>query len=415
MIPALNMRRKIIVALSGIMIVIVLTAIIGNYLRPTDEMETSDVSQLTNEESIISNTIDTGNKSIDEIMEQMTLKEKVCQMFVVERYDLFDSEDETKTEYITDSYPFGGVIYYEGDMQDPDDVKIFTKRDLHSTDIPMLICVDEEGGNVAHITGNMASDAPNARAFPGASSFFPMLHYKDDSPQVAFDNASAISRDISSYGFNMNFAPCADVSTSIDETMYQDGRCYSNDYEVASALVASAVEGGHDLKSDDGAVRTLNCLKHFPGIGMSDRDTHLSQAIIDKEWDNVLAEELSVFKSGIDAGADCVMMGYGIIPSVSESEAVFSSEWIKILREDLGFDGVTVTDSLSMNFQNRENAAEVALKAMHAGNDLLLCSQDPFQAVDSIVEAVEANEISLSQIDDSVRRILTMKRHAGII
>ena len=264
--------------------------------------------------------------------------------------------------------------------------------------IPLLFTCDEEGGRANRLMGKV-----------GTTWFGPMLDYKDQGSETARSNACTIGADMASCRFNMNFAPVADVWSNPKNKAIGD-RAYSDDFQQAAGLVAAAVEGFHE----GGVACTL---KHFPGHGDTSTDTHYGSAYVHKTLDELRQAELLPFQAGIDAGADAVMMGHLILDQVDDQPALFSYALVtELLREEMGFDGVVVTDSLQMQaMTDHYGSAEIAVRAVQAGVDVLLCPMRLDKAVDALLQAVEEGEISQERVDESVLRILRLKQRYGLL
>ena len=265
--------------------------------------------------------------------------------------------------------------------------------------IPLITTCDEEGGRVNRLMSTV-----------GTTWVGPMLDYKEQGTEKAAENALTIAKDLVSCGFNTDLAPVADVWSNPDNTVIGD-RAYSDDFAEAAELVASAVAGFHE----GGVACTL---KHFPGHGDTSADSHYGSVYVYKSMDEIRAEELLPFKAGIDAGADAVMMGHLIVTDVDENvPAVFSYEMVtEILRGELGFAGVVMTDALQMQaMTDHYSSGEIAVNAVKAGVDMLLCPADLNAAVNALVQAVEKGEITEERINESVLRILTLKENRGIL
>ena len=186
-------------------------------------------------------------------------------------------------------------------------------------------------------------------------------------------------------------------------------RAYSKDFDEAASLVAAAVQGFHDGGS--------GCaLKHFPGHGDTSGDSHAGAVVLKKTVDELRANELKPFKAGIDAGADMVMLAHIIVEEIGEP-TLFSKYLVTdVLRGELGFNGVIITDGLGMKaMTDVYSSAEIAIKGTKAGVDLFLCPSNLPEAVKALEDAVERGEISEAKIDESVLRILQLKIDRGII
>ena len=337
-----------------------------------------------------------------QLLETMTLREKVCQLFVVFPVNLAGPDQVTEagepTRLALEQYPVGGLIYDRTNMAGKEQVRDMLAAVQSYSRIPLLLACDEEGGMVNRLMATV-----------GTTYIGPMLQYKDQGVGKAAENARIIASDMAALGFNADFAPVADVWSNPKNTVIGD-RAYSDDFSQAADLVAAAVEGFHQ-----GGVACA--LKHFPGHGDTSADSHNGSVYVYKTLDQLREAELLPFRAGIGAGADMVMIGHLIISGVSEEPALLSPEIVTdLLREELGFTGVVITDSLQMRaMTDVYGAGEIAVGAVLAGVDLLLCPENLEEAVESLTAAVESGEIPESRLDESVLRILTMKEARGLL
>lgn len=336
------------------------------------------------------------------LLEGMSLREKVCQMFVVFPVNLAGADQVTEagepTRLALEQYPVGGLIYDRTNMAGKQQVRDMLAAVQAYSRIPLLLACDEEGGRVNRLMSTV-----------GTTYIGPMLQYKDQGPEKAAENAEIIASDMTALGFNADFAPVADVWSNSQNTVIGD-RAYSSDFAQAAELVSAAVEGFHR----GGAACAL---KHFPGHGDTSADSHNGSVYVCKTLDQLREAELLPFRAGIAAGADMVMIGHLILSDISEEPALLSPEIVTdLLREELGFTGVVITDSLQMRaMTDHYGTGEVAVGAVRAGVDLLLCPENLEEAVEALLAAVESGEISESRLDESVLRILTMKETRGIL
>jgi beta-N-acetylhexosaminidase len=214
---------------------------------------------------------------------------------------------------------------------------------------------------------------------------------------------------MAAYGFNLDFAPVADVWSNPENTVIGK-RAYSDNYEQAAELVGTAADGFH-------AGGVLCTLKHFPGHGDTAEDSHYSSAYVKKSLEELEKEEFLPFESGISHGADFVMVGHLIVPDVDEAPATLSKTFIEdILRGELGFQGIVITDALQMSaLAGNYSSEEIAVRAVQAGNDMLLEPADFKTSVQALEQAVVSGTITEERIDQSVARILSCKLKAGIV
>ena len=337
-----------------------------------------------------------------ELLAGMTLREKLCQMFVVYPSAITGVSKVTSagegTRQALEEWPVGGLLYDRSNMVDQEQVREMLANTQSYSKIPLILTCDEEGGRVNRLMNTI-----------GTTWVGPMLDYKDQGEDKAVENAKTIASDLRSCGFNMDLAPVADVWSNPANTVIGD-RAYSDDFGQASQLVAAAVSGFHE-----GGVACA--LKHFPGHGDTSADSHYGSVYVYKSLDELRQAELIPFQAGIEAGADAVMLGHLIIEAVDDQPALFSSKIVtELLREELGFDGVVITDSLKMQaMTDHYGSGDIAVKAVQAGVDLLLCPQDLGAAVDALVQAVEEGTVSQERLDESVLRVLHLKLDRGIL
>ncbi len=339
---------------------------------------------------------------LEVLLSGMSLREKVCQLFVVFPQAITDGACVTEAGEAMaaglEAYPVGGLLLDRTNLVSQDQVRAMLEDTQSYSRIPLLVTCDEEGGRVNRLMKTV-----------GTTWVGPMLDYKDQGPETAAANARTIAADLVSCGFNMDFAPVADVWSNPDNTVIGD-RAYSDDFQQAAELVAAAVAGFHE----GGAACTL---KHFPGHGDTSSDSHYGSVYVHKTLDELRQAELLPFQAGIDAGADAVMMGHLILDQIDERPALLSGKLVtELLREEMGFDGVVVTDSLQMQaMTDHYGSGEIAVGAIQAGVDALLCPVDLDGAVEALMQAVEEGTVSEERINESVMRMLRLKQNRGIL
>ncbi|WP_312642589.1 glycoside hydrolase family 3 N-terminal domain-containing protein [Hydrogenoanaerobacterium sp.] len=327
-----------------------------------------------------------------EILSTLSLEEKVAQMFIARC-------PEDKAAELAKQYQLGGYILFARDFEEKngDEVKANIQSYQNSSKIPMLIGVDEEGGTV-----NRVSLYPQFRAVPFES---PQRLYQKNGFDLIAQDTEEKSDLLKSLGINVNFAPVCDVSTNRSDYIYN--RSFGQSPELTAQYVETVVKTMNDHNM--GSV-----LKHFPGYG-NNSDTHTGIAYDKRSYESFLNSDFKPFIAGINAGAGSVLVSHNIVSSIDAAyPASLSAEVHRILREDLKFDGVIVTDELSMNaIRNYVNAEEAAVLAVEAGNDLLCCTNFEEQ-IPAVVKSVENGRISEDRINESVIRILLWKLKLGI-
>ena len=336
----------------------------------------------------------------EQLLADMTLREKLCQLLVVQPQMLTGTKTVTAVDdaliAALKEYPVGGFLLAAPHMKTADQLLALT-RDL-SRNLPgALLAVDEEGGRVGRLMYSV-----------GTTKLQSMYSYKDEGPRTAYKNAWILAQDLQRFGFNTDFAPVADVWTVKGNIAIGD-RAYSDDYDEAAELIASAVKGFHD----GGAIC---CLKHFPGHGSTATDSHEEAAIVQKDPDTLKKEDLKPFVSGIQAGADMVMVGHITVPEIDDAPASMSRKiTTDLLRKELGFEGVIITDGLQMAAAGGIPDGEKALRCLNAGADLLLEIADIPGTVETLEQAVRDGKLSEERIDESVLRVLHLKLDAGLL
>lgn len=339
---------------------------------------------------------------VDETLAGMTLHEKVCQMMFVTPEELTGEDGVTvagdATRQALENYPVGGIVYFAKNLESQDQVKEMIDNSQKYSSIGLFVATDEEGGVVNRLMDTV-----------GTTYIGSMYYYKDDGDETAYENAYTIANDMSALGFNLDFAPVADVWSNPDNTVIGE-RAYSDDYAQAAELVGNAVKG-----FNDGGV--MCTLKHFPGHGDTAEDSHYSSAYVHRTKEEIMADEMQPFRSGIEAGAEFVMVGHLIVPDIDEIPATLSYKIATgILRDELKFDGVAITDSFEMeSIADNYSVDDAVVMSVKAGMDMILQPKDMASAVNSIEQAVADGDLSEDRIDESVRRILTLKESRGLL
>lgn len=339
---------------------------------------------------------------VDETLVGMTLHEKVCQMMFVTPEELTGEDGVTvagdATRQALENYPVGGIVYFAKNLESQDQVKEMIDNSQKYSSIGLFVATDEEGGVVNRLMDTV-----------GTTYIGSMYYYKDDGDETAYENAYTIANDMSALGFNLDFAPVADVWSNPDNTVIGE-RAYSDDYAQAAELVGNAVKG-----FNDGGV--MCTLKHLPGHGDTAEDSHYSSAYVHRTKEEIMADEMQPFRSGIEAGAEFVMVGHLIVPDIDEVPATLSYKIATgILRDELKFEGVAITDSFEMeSIADNYSVDDAVVMSVKAGMDMILQPKDMASAVNSIEQAVVDGELSEDRIDESVRRILTLKESRGLL
>ena len=334
------------------------------------------------------------------LLDGMTTHEKICQLLIVQPEALTGGAVTAMTDDLAAAlrdYPVGGFLLSAGNMTSGEQLAALTSALSAADATAPLVTVDEEGGRVARLMNTVGTTKLNS-----------MYSYRSLGTQGAYDNAQTLAHDIAAYGFNTDFAPVADVWTNKRSNAIGD-RAYSDDYDEAATLVAAAVSGFRDAG-------VICCLKHFPGHGSTATDSHNGAATVDKTLPQLRQEDLKPFVSGIAAGADMVMVGHLTVPTMDDVPASLSHKIVtNLLRYDLGFRGVIVTDGLQMQALAQYTDGEKAVLALAAGNDMLLEIGDVPGAVAAVEQVLADGTLTQAALDASVLRVLQLKLAHGIV
>ncbi|MEW9676815.1 glycoside hydrolase family 3 protein [Lentibacillus sp. L22] len=357
---------------------------------------------------------------IKEIMDDMTIEEKVGQLFIIHAYGKTPTDEEYKDinlennrggknfKEIIENYHIGGVIYFNwsdniGTPLDAGQVnrlsnglqKIAAEQD-HA--IPLFISTDQEGGIVQRVT------SPGT-VFPGN-----MALGATGSEEYASKSASILGNELQSLGINTDFAPSLDVNMNAENPVI-GVRSYSEDPELVSKLGIAQIQGFQDQ-------HIIASAKHFLGHGDTDTDSHTGLPVIDHDLKTLQEVDLKPFQDAIDEGIDSIMTAHIVVPALDESglPATLSKPILTdLLREDMGYDGLIITDSLGMAGVNEYYSPDqVPVEAVKAGVDVLLNPPDVEEAYNGLLDAVQSGEIKEARLDESVYRILSAKMEKGL-
>lgn len=356
--------------------------------------------------------IDTATKSADPAENRllhMTLHEKVCQLFMPAPESLTGSyssvtQSGTAMKNALNKYPVGGIIYFAPNLvtrsQTTTMISNAQKYSKSSCGAGLLIAVDEEGGSVARCADKLGTHRFNNMAYYGAAG----------DTSVVKNIGRTIGEDISQFGFNVDFAPVADVDLNPGNELGE--RIFSSNPQVVAEMTAAFTDGIQDT----GVSATL---KHFPGLGAASGNTHYDGSVyITRTINQLRSNEFKAFKGGIDEGADFVMVGHQKVSCAGDNMPADLSKTVITgwLRGELGFNGLVVTDSQSMaTITNNYSSGEAALASINAGADVILMPNNLPNAVSTVESAVKNGALSEERIDESVMRILRLKAEKGLI
>lgn len=384
--------KKVIIILA-IIVVILLTALGLWYITKPEPEEVVDepevqeeVKEYTEEEKLA--------LKVDEKMKDMTLREKIGQMLIVS-YSGTEYNAELDT-LLKDVKP-GGFILFSDNISTYQNTTEYIKNVKNTASIPMIIGIDQEGGRVQRIKA--LADA-NVITIPS------MLEVgRTNDEEISYKVGKILASEIASFGVNLDFAPVLDVFSNPNNTVIGD-RAFGVDYQ---SVVKMSLPFAHGMQEEN----IIPVYKHFPGHGDTAADSHVELPVVNKTKEELYQNELIPFKNAIDDGAQAIMVAHIALPNVTGNylPATLSKEVITdILRNELKFDGVVITDAINMGaLANNYNLEEICEYSINAGADCLLMPKNPVETVNTIEKLINENRISEEKINEAVTRILKLK------
>jgi beta-N-acetylhexosaminidase len=345
----------------------------------------------------------TPDEYIDLIMQQMTLDMKLGQMMLIQFTGPSYSPD---LDAMISQYNVGTVLifYANGNIVSKSQLKALTHQIQSSSTIPMAIAIDQEGGSVNRL---LALNGPR----PSAASIG-----ATNDPAKARNAGVQDAQDLSNYGINLNLAPVVDVDNSSNSELHVDGRAYGSTPTQIIAMASAYLQG---LQQSGKVIGTL---KHFPGLGSVTTDPHFGMPLLSRSKNDLEQIDWAPYRALIRQGnVHAVMVTHEIVSAIDNTQPSTLSPKVVtgILRNDLGFQGVIMTDSLTMKgVTNYVSESQAAALAIEAGADLLMGASSPATVasmINGIKQAINTGAISQQQIDASVRRILMMKYAMGLL
>ena len=349
--------------------------------------------------------VDPLDEQASQLVSGMSLEDKVAQMFVITPEALTGyasvtaAGDTTKAAY--ESRPVGGLIYMADNLLSTEQTtEMLTNMQniaMERTGLPVFLSVDEEGGTVARVAKNDAfgvTDVGNMSDI-GATG----------DAQNAYNAGVTIGTYLKQLGFNVDYAPVADVLTNPDNTVIGT-RSFGSDASVAADMVTKELEG---LSSQG----VFGVVKHFPGHGGVSGDSHDGAVTLDKSLEELMQTEFVPFQKAVENGVSFVMVGHISVPQVvgDNTPASLSQMMVSnVLREQLGYQGIVITDAMNMGaITGSYTADQAAVMAVNAGVDMILMPQDYETAYNGLLQAVQDGTITEDRINESVTRIVKVK------
>ncbi len=341
-------------------------------------------------------------ETIQEKIDTMNLEEKVGQLFMVDFRNNDDGSGMTvlsqKAVEEIENYHVGGVILFAENLDTLEQTQKLTQDMQDAAEIPLFIGIDEEGGRVSRLN---KSNIPH-ETIPAAEEM--------TEPAQAEAAGKSIGEILAEIGVNVDFAPVADVNTNPDNPVIGN-RAYSSDPNQAADMVCAFLKG----LQGTGVSGTV---KHFPGHGDTAADSHKGEVFVSHDLERLKEVEFVPFAKAIENGVDFVMVGHIKTPNATSDNlpATLSAQAVKFLRKDLGYDGVAITDAMNMQaITDYYGIGESTIMAVSAGIDIVLMPGDIDEAYQALLGGVKEGRISEEQLEESVRRILSLKYDKGLL
>lgn len=321
----------------------------------------------------------------------MTLEEKVGQLFLV-RYD------KPSTDTFNNNYP-GGYILFAKDFESHTKVSIADelKQLQKKSKYPLILGVDEEGGYVTRVS--------RFKNFRSEKFKSPREYYEEGGYELLEKTEIEKAKLLKEIEINLNLAPVADVSTNEDDFIYS--RSFGKDAKETALFIEKMVEFANKNQIN-------SCLKHFPGYG-NNIDTHTGIAIDNRDYSNFQKNDFLPFEAGIKKGVPCILVSHNIVNSIdSVYPSSLSEKVIKILRKDLNYTGIIITDDLAMDaVKDYVENSQAATLAINAGNDMIITS-DFLNMYEEVLTSVKEGKIPEKTLNKAVMRIISWKYESNL-
>ncbi|WP_274363637.1 beta-N-acetylhexosaminidase [Paenibacillus thermotolerans] len=339
------------------------------------------------------------NQTISEVISKMSVEDKIGQMIFAGISGTTMNDNDKK---LIGQFHVGGIIFYKRNFDTPEQtVKLVNQLKAgNRSDLPIFLGVDQEGGRVTRLPGGLVNFPPNKQ-----------IGQVND-PEFSYKVGALLGQELKEFGLNLNFAPVLDINSNPKNPVIGD-RSFGNNPEIVSELGIQTMKG---LESQN----VIPTVKHFPGHGDTSVDSHLELPIVNKSLKELKKLELIPFERAIEQGADVVMVAHILLPELDETNPASMSKAVMtdLLRKQVGFTGVIITDDMAMGaITEHFDIGKAAVESVKAGSDIILMGHEYNNAVkiiSSLKTAVQHGDISEQRLNESMERIIRLKRKYSI-
>ncbi|WP_085520684.1 beta-N-acetylhexosaminidase [Tuberibacillus sp. Marseille-P3662] len=335
-------------------------------------------------------------EAVSDILSDMSLNEKIGQMIIA---GISGTTLNAHTKDLMNTYQVGGLIFYANNLETPQQtIQLLNQIKSKNAQkrLPLLLGVDQEGGRISRLPGDI-TDLPTNKKIGSINQ-----------SQFSYKVGTLLGQELKAFGFNLDFAPVLDVNSNPNNPVIGD-RSFGNNPDIVSKLGIQTMKG---IQSQN----IVPVVKHFPGHGDTSVDSHLQLPKVNKSLKELKRLELIPFTRAVENGADAVMAAHILLPKIDDEYPASMSKKILtgILRKQLNFDGVVMTDDMTMKaITNNFGIGEAAVKSVKAGSDMILVAHDYqkiVSTIDALKAAVQKGTITEKRINTSVKRIIQLKR-----
>ncbi|WP_066307241.1 beta-N-acetylhexosaminidase [Bacillus sp. FJAT-29814] len=339
------------------------------------------------------------NQTISEVISKMSLEDKIGQMILA---GVSGTTMDASAKQLISQIHVGGIIFYKNNFETPAQAVQFVNQLKvgNSSSLPLLLGVDQEGGRVTRLPGGLVNFPPNNQIG------------QVNNPDFSFKVGTLLGQELKEFGLNLDFAPVLDINSNPNNPVIGD-RSFGNNAEIVSKLGVQTMKG---IQSQN----VITTIKHFPGHGDTSVDSHLDLPIVNKSLKELKELELIPFERAIHQGADVVMVAHILLPQLDKTNPGTMSKAIMtdLLRKQLGFTGVIITDDMTMGaITEHFDIGKAAVESVKAGSDIILVGHDynnVVKIISSLKTAVQNGEISEQRLNESIKRIIQLKRNYSI-